>query len=239
MVAVATFILKGGTEMVNILTSRSILGEPHVRKHLTNYIKNDMKVAIIAFSFFAPMDEKDYFDYYGKNGEYYIKMLEMFKTYDIDEKNIHFVYYYKMSAKESLNIIKDADILYFPGGAPDQMMARIKEKGLLETIEAHDKIFAGSSAGAMIQFKNFHISIDDDYKTFSLNEGLHMIDDFIIEVHYKKKRRQKRAMKRMHRMTKKDIYTLPDDGVIIYTEGKVLPLFSARKHYDKKGIYKG
>ena len=66
-----------------------------------------------------------------------------------------------------------------------------------------------------------------------------MIDDFIIEVHYKKKRRQKRAMKRMHRMTKKDIYTLPDDGVIIYTEGKVLPLFSARKHYDKKGIYKG
>ncbi|EPZ54469.1 peptidase S51 family protein [[Clostridium] sordellii ATCC 9714] len=66
------------------------------------------------------------------------------------------------------------------------MMDRLKEFKIIEDIENYKGIVMGSSAGAMVQVAQYHITPDKDYDTFSYNEGLNMITDFDIEVHYKK-----------------------------------------------------
>jgi peptidase E len=163
-------------------------------------------------------------------------MIDSFAPYDINESQISWIYYFddtKESAKQKIN---DADIIYFPGGSPDQMMTRIIEFELKEHIEAQDKIFIGSSAGAMIQFSEYHISKDADYDCFSIQEGLTLISDFIIEVHYRRRKKQKSALRKMHRLTHKNIYSIPDDGAIIYNHLTIRTIGSAIQLYNHKGV---
>lgn len=222
---------------LNVLMSRSnSLVERTTYEYLKNYLKEDMKVVIIGFSFFGNLSSEAYFNYYGKDSEYALKMEELFRVYNIS--NINWIYYYDMDFDLSVKLINEADIIYFPGGAPDLMMERIIEKNLLEVLKNHDKITIGSSAGAMIQLGMYHISKDNEYFKFSLHEGLGYLNDFFIEVHYARRKPQKSSMRKMRKTYLKPVYVIPDDGVLIVDKNQVVTLNTARKYYSKKGIIK-
>jgi peptidase E len=226
--------------MKHILMSRGILGNPLFVPHVKPHICSDDKVLIINFSFFNKYlpNQTAYHQYYAKHGEYDLKMVQSFQPYGIKEDQIEWLDYYLDNEQTAKEKIKKANILYFPGGAPDQMMMRIKQFNIKSSIESHQGLLIGSSAGAMIQFKNFHISPDHDYSRFSIQEGLNLIDDFIIEVHFRRRKKQKQAMRKMHQKTKKEIYILPDDGMLIYDNNKIECIHTAKKYYSRKGVFK-
>ena len=164
--------------------------------------------------------------------------MNSFIPYGIPEKHITWVHYFKDDHDSAVKKLKSANIIYFPGGAPDLMMKRIKEFDLIEVLEAHHQVFIGSSAGAMIQVKNYHIAKDFDYDRFSYEEGLNLISDLSIEVHYRRKKVQRRAIKKVWRAYRHDVYGIPDDGMIIINNHEVTLVHSALKLYDHKGVVK-
>jgi peptidase E len=223
--------------MINILLSRSILGEPEMVQNLSQYILPTHQVLIVAFSFFKEevTSETQYDALYEKGGTYYDKMIAMFSSYGISENQISWIHYYKDDTASAIQKIKEADILYFPGGAPDLMMKRIHEFGIQESLEQHQGIYIGSSAGAMIQFEDYHISKDHDYKRFSYEHGLNLLKGFSIEVHYDRKKKQKSGMHKVWRAYRHDIYAIPDDGCMVIDRQRTHLLGSAVKIYNQKG----
>lgn len=224
--------------MTHILLSRGIIGRDDMVIQLKDIIKKEDKVCILALSFFDKhISSKEAYDlYYKKGGEYYQKMIDSFAPYGIKESQISWVYYFDDTKESAKQKISNADIIYFPGGSPDQMMNRIIEFELKEHLESQDKIFIGSSAGSMIQFEDYHISKDLDYDCFSLQEGLNLINDFIVEVHYRRRKKQKSALRKMHRLTHKNIYGIPDNGAIIYDKKKITLINDASQLYNHKGV---
>jgi peptidase E len=198
-----------------------------------------MKVCFLALSYFENqfISQEDYESHYQKDGEYYEKMVEQFSLYDIKPEQISWIIDGKDTYESAIKKIKDADILYFPGGAPDLFMKRIIKLGLRETIEAHTGHFIGSSAGTMIQFKNYYITKDQDYKRFSYEEGLDLLKGFFVEVHYRRRVQQKKAMRKVFRAYKEPIFGLPDDGLIIVTKDQIELIEPASILYSYQGIY--
>ncbi|MCR3906445.1 MAG: Type 1 glutamine amidotransferase-like domain-containing protein [Tenericutes bacterium] len=227
--------------MANILLSRGILHHPNIYKHVKEYIKANDRVLVVAFSFFESqfLNEKSYQEFYSKGGEYYEKMIDTFSVFKIAENQIEWLNYYQDNHDTAVKKIKQADIIYFPGGAPDLMMKRIKEFDIKEALESHHGLFIGSSAGSMIQFKQYHISPDGEYHKFSYEEGLNLLSGFFVEVHYRRRNKQKSSMRKVHRAYQHDIYAIPDDGAIIADQKTVKCIGSARKIYDQKGICRG
>ena len=224
--------------MLNILLSRGILHHPHIYHEVKQYLKKTDRVVILAFSFFKDQfsNEDQYHEFYEKNGEYYQKMIDTFAPYGITENHISWINYYKDTKETAIKKIKEADIIYFPGGAPDLMMERIHAFGLIEAIESFNKTYIGSSAGAMIQLENYHISKDNEYPSFSYEKGLHLLKDISIEVHYRRRKKQKSALRKVFRAYQHPIFAIPDDGALIIEQGKVTPIGSAFQVYDQKGI---
>lgn len=225
----------------HILLSRGILNHPELVKAFSKLIKPSDKVAILAYSFFPLWlpDLSTYDAYYAPGGEYYEKMMSSFEPYGIPPKHIEFIHYYKDTSEVAIKKIKQADIIYFPGGAPDLMMKRIHEKGLKEILEKHDKLFIGSSAGAMIQMESYHISPDDDYPSFSYEKGLNLLKGFSIEVHYRRRKKQKSSLRKVNRAYRHPIYAIPDDGALLVDQKEIKCLLSSFKIYNNKGINRG
>lgn len=224
--------------MKNILLSRGILKEPQIYEHAKTWIKSSDKVTILAFSFFDQylVKEEDYHAYYDKGGEYYLKMIESFAPYGITEDQISWINYFIDNKESALKKIEDADIIYFPGGAPDQMMKRINAFGIKEALENKDKVYIGSSAGAMIQMHEYHMSPDPDYPHFSYEQGLNLCNGFSIEVHYRRRKKQKSALRKVFRAYRHPIYVIPDDGALMVENNHITCLGSAYQMYDHKGI---
>ncbi|QWB95178.1 Type 1 glutamine amidotransferase-like domain-containing protein [Mycoplasmatota bacterium] len=224
--------------MINILLSLRAFENKKIYDSIKPYIKKDMKVCVLAYSFFEMFypTEEAYSSYYSDQGPYYEKIINSFSMFGINE--LIWIDYYKDSMKEAIKKIEDADILYLPGGAPDEMMKRVIEKGLLKTLNDFNKTVIGVFAGAMIQFKNYYIAPDAEYKKFSEENGLNYINAFFIEVHYRRRKKQKSSIRKMWRKYKKDMYVIPNDGCIIIDHSHIKCIYTARKLYNYKGIIK-
>lgn len=222
--------------MINFLSSRSIYDQVPFKEEVLKYLKPEMKVAILGFSFFDSFNKEKYLSEYDYGMPYDLKMKEMFLNLGI--KSYTWIHYHVDSKDDAIKKIKEADIIYFPGGAPDLMMIRIYEYGLEEVLKDQNKIYMGSSAGAMIQKDIFHISPDNEYHKFMIVEGLGLLSGFHFDVHYRRRNKQKSAIKKVHRNTKEDIYAIMDDGMMIIDNNKIKLVGNAFKLYDKKGVIK-
>lgn len=225
--------------MAHILMSRGNLNLPHFVETLKPYIKENMNVVVVALSYFDFQfkDHPSYLESYHEGGEYYLKMESQFTPYGIKMDQVTWILDGIDSTEEAISKIKEADIIYFPGGAPDRFMARIDALGIRQAIEAHKGLFIGSSAGAMIQFKQYHISKDNEYKRFSYESGLDLITGFSVEVHYRRKVKQKSAMRKVYRAYQEPILGLPDDGLIVFDTDTIHLYFGASIIYGNRGIY--
>jgi len=221
--------------MINILSSRTIYDKPYVKKHLEKYIKKDSTVCVIAFSFFETDDMLDlYYKAYEKDvGTWYLHVIEPLLVYGIDPKNISWVYYKKDSKDSALKKVKDADIIFLPGGAPEKFYQRLVQYELIDAIKMSDKIVMGPSAGTMVQFDWFHISKDKDYKKYQLSDGIGLLNDFGIEVHFNRRIQQKKSLRRTSHLNDRPIYVIYEPGFMIIENGEIIYSYMVKKYYEK------
>jgi len=211
--------------MTHILLEGYNLSEPWLFDTLRAYIKPHHKAAVIPFAFRDSRVRcaEDWDLLYGKeNGKYYGGITAGFLSYGISEDNITFVQYYRDTPESAKEIIRKADIVYFPGGLPDRMMERIREFALEEVLLQHTGIIMGYSAGAVLQLAEYHLSPDEDYPTFGYYRGLPYLRDFYLEVHYTGSEEQKESIRRVLSERKKTVYaTQCMEGAILVDNGKV------------------
>jgi peptidase E len=204
--------------MINILLNLYNFDEEWCFEALKNVIKDNHKVLIIPFSFHDGWIKNDsdwqkaYNSFSGKN---YKDIILPFLTYGITEGNINWVNYFKDTKESAKDKVKNSDIIFFTGGLPDKMMCRLEQFDLIKELENYPGIIMGSSAGAMVQIANYHITPDEDYDTFSYNKGLNLINDFDIEVHYEETDLQNNCIKKVLNEKTATVYAIKNTGGLI------------------------
>ena len=221
--------------MINILSSRTIYDKPYVKKHLEKYIHKDSKICVIAFSQFESDDMLDQYHkgYEQPEGIWYLHILEPFLSYGIHPDNVSWVIYKKDTADSAIKKVSDADIIFLPGGAPEKFYNRLVEYNLVYAIKNSNKVVMGPSAGTMVQFNWFHISKDRDYKKYQISDGIGLIEDFGVEVHYNRRKQQKKSLRRTSHFHERPIYVIYEPGFMIIEDGKIIYSHKVTKYYEK------
>lgn len=203
--------------MVNMLFSLYNFHEAWANTEVKKYIHDSDRVLIIPFSFGDKIkNDEDFQKAYNKiNGKYYKDVIMPFLHYGVKEENIDWINYFIDTKEDAKSKLNNSDIVFFTGGLPDKMMHRINEFDIAHDLENFQGTIIGSSAGAMIQLADYHITPDDDYDAFSYNKGLNIINDFGIEVHYEGSEVQKQYIAKVIKEKNKMVYGIKNSGGII------------------------
>ncbi|WP_034536300.1 Type 1 glutamine amidotransferase-like domain-containing protein [Carnobacterium inhibens] len=192
------------------------------------------KILVLAFSFAEEFirNSQEWSDKYGApSGEYYVSMIESFSSYGVPVENIFFANYFEDNPEKLKNEIQSFDILFFPGGAPDELFKRIEEFNLTDKIKKFKGTVIGFSAGAMVQIKDFHLTPDGHYTEYTYHEGLGLIDSFDIEVHFEENDKVMRdSINRCIKETQKPVYAIGDKGAVLVDQGKIITLGDVKKY---------
>lgn len=192
------------------------------------------KVFILAFSFAAEYihSTEEWIQAYGQpEGEYYSPMLKALASYGVGEEEISWGNYFEDSPRTLQAKINEAEVLFLPGGAPDEFFDRLKEKNLIDAIQQFKGTIIGFSAGAMVQIQDFHITEDDHYKEYSYHEGLDLLTDFDVEVHFEKDDSTMQAsIQRCLKEKKKVVYGIGNAGAVIVEGDSILTLGEVEKY---------
>lgn len=228
--------IKINSDSTLILMNSSLIDEKWSFPFIKPYLKSTDKVCILALSFFeedAP-DAAAWQKEYGKpHGTWHAANTKVFKPFGIQQDQIEWVNPYEDRPSEMAEKIKRSNILMLPGGAPDQMMKRIRKYRLKKLIQNYKGVIIGYSAGAMIQFDKYHITPDMDYPEFSWHDGLGLIEGFDIEAHYKELSIQKKSIERAVRESQKPVYAVFEEGGIIAQKGKPLQFFGRTELFEE------
>ncbi len=221
--------------MINILSSRTIYDKDYAYNQLKTYIKPESKICVIAFSFFnTGFRQPDYeAEYSGPLGKWYLHILEPLLVYGIKAENVSWIIYNKDNEKDAKKKIDQADIIFLPGGAPDLFHERLKQYNLVDYLSQQDKTFMGPSAGTMVQFNWFHISKDRDYKKYMISDGIGLVAGFGVEVHFRRRKQQKKSIRRVSHYNERPVYTIHEEGFMILKNGQIEYSFMANKYYEK------
>ena len=175
--------------MINLLLSLNNFDENWCYSILKDIIKKDYNVLIVPLSYNDNWlkDENDWNKAFNSEyGTHYKEIVSPFLSYGICEKNIKWINQFIDSIDLMKEKIRNSDILFFTGGYPDKMMAKFQKYDLIHELENFNGIMIGTSAGAMVQISEFHITKDSDYKRYSYYIGLNIIKDFDVEVHFER-----------------------------------------------------
>lgn len=208
--------------MINILLDVLDFSADFLYQELKRYIHPSDKVVILAFSYRDKevQNLRDWKMLYGKNGgRYYDSMVSPFLRYGISEDHIEWINYYKDVKSKAAEQIRNADILYLPGGIPDRMMERIDGFNLRDAILQFQGVVMGYSAGALVQLQEYHLSPDQDYPEFTYFKGLPILKDFYLEVHYEDSPVQNDAIQRVLKERQKTVYAMVTDRAAIVMDG--------------------
>lgn len=206
---------------MNVLLSSYDFHEKWAQEIMEPLLNEKMKVAVIPFSF----DKKeiktieDYDFHYGSHGKHIPYILRPFHYYGI--KDIQFVDYFRDDLSTAQKKVLAADIIFLTGGLPDQYLKRLQEFKLDSIIKASNALIIGASAGAMIQFDNYHITPDDDYFAYQYQNGLGLVRGFEIEVHYCHSPIQDESIARVITEKGLPIYTVANDGGLLVDKGRI------------------
>lgn len=212
--------------MINMLFSLYNFHESWAKDSVAKYINSNDKVLIIPFSFYDTINSDDEWqkEYSKTSGRDYESVIAPFITYGIQEENIDWINYFKDTKENAKAKIRNSNIIFFTGGLPDKMMERLIEFDLVRELESFTGVIIGSSAGAVIQIAEYHLTPDGDYSTFSYYLGLNMINDFAIEVHYEGTDIQYESIKKVLHEKKDKIYAITNSGGIIVDNGQITVL---------------
>jgi peptidase E len=211
--------------LINILLSNYDIDKDWLITETSKYINKHTKVVVIPFSF-SNDEIKDLADWdrlYNKiNGVYCFDIINQFLSLGVDKENILLLNYFTEEVKTMKKIIEQSDAVFFTGGSAELSMERIIEKDLLPEIKKCN-IIIGSSAGAMIQLKEYFGSPDDEYPEFKYFEGLGLINDnFSIEVHYSSTKSQDESIEKVLKKGVKTVYGISNNGALVYKDNQVM-----------------
>lgn len=209
--------------MINMLFSLYNFHEKWAKDTLSKYINSNDKVLIIPFAFYDVVrNDEDWQDLHNRiNGKDYESIITPFLSYGIKEENIEWINYFKDTKEEAKTKIKNSNIIFFTGGLPDKMFVRLMEFDLISDLESFTGVIIGSSAGAVIQLLEYHLTPDGDYSTFSYYPGLNIIKDFAVEVHYEGTEIQKESIEKVLHEKKDKLYAITNSGGLIVHNNKV------------------
>lgn len=219
--------------MIHLFAEGYNLRASYLSRVLKRILKPGMTVAVIAFSFreSAVRSAEDWESFYGEESKNYKGITAGLSAYGILPADISFLNYFIDTKTAAAEKIRNADVLYFPGGVPDQMMKRIREFELEALICAHQGIFIGYSAGALVQLNEFHLSPDHDYPEFQYVKGLGILNGFYLEPHYTGSPEQEEAIRRVKNERGTPVYVLPlMKGALLIENGTVSLLGKAEEY---------
>lgn len=206
--------------MTNILMSLFKTKQDWNEK-LEGYLKGK-RVLVLPFSFGKDIeDEAGWLEVYGEQGKYFLATIEPFLSFGVAALDIHLINYFTDDTETIRAQIKQADVLFFPGGYPDLMMKRLEEKAVIDDIRTFQGTIIGYSAGAMIQMEDYHISPDKDYAEFSYNKGLPLLKGFAIEVHYDPDTAQQHYIQKVMAEKNIPVYAIGSTGMLIIEEQQI------------------
>lgn len=191
------------------------------------YIRPQDRVALLPLAFDSrklPSAGSWLARYGPPDGPYFQGFTAAFGAYGIAPERLMLVNPFADSPETARRKVEGADILFLPGGLPDRMMERLQDLRLLDPIRRHRGLIIGYSAGALIQLSLYHITPDDDYPAYGEYPGLHLVEGFGLEVHYRAEALQKESILRFIARHKKLVYAVGDRGALIVEGGNVTPL---------------
>jgi len=210
--------------LVNILLSNYDINKDWIINEVKKYVNEYSKVTVIPFSFSS--DEiknlKDWNLLYNPiNGFHYSAIVNQYIDVGVKQENIILLNYFSDETKTMKQILNNSDVVFFTGGSAELSVERIMEKDLLDAIR-NCNVIIGSSAGAMIQLKEYFGSPDDEYPEFRYYPGLGLIDaSFSIEVHYQSTVSQNTSIQKVLKKGMNYVYGITDNGALIYKDNEV------------------
>lgn len=202
---------------MNILLNINNFSEEFAFEPLSEIIKPWMKVLIIPWSYHEGwIDSEEEFDeHYRKGKEEFEDIAKEFMNYGIPRRNINVLHYYRDPVKKCRTKIYHADILFLTGGYPDRFLYRIDQKHIRRSIQKFPGIVMGTSAGAMIQFDEYHVTPEEEGQDYEYHEGLGLLSGFDIEVHYEDSYEHLASLITDLKLHNKPIFALPNWGGMI------------------------
>ncbi len=170
--------------MVNVLLNYYNFDGDWAKDKIATYVVGK-KVLILPLAF----RESQAWDYdswqsiYGKNGEKYAKIVQPFLSFGIAEQEVVWLNCFDKT-QNYLQLINNADLLFFTGGMPEKAIAWMDKLGITNAVKNFNGTIMGASAGAMLQLDKYHITPDEDYDTYGIWQGLGLVKGLDLEVHY-------------------------------------------------------
>lgn len=207
--------------MANILLNISNFDEPWAYATMEQYLHPDTNVLILPLSYDEGWitDREEWYDRYGRGQQHYEELVRPFRAFGIRDDQIRWVNYYEDDPSSAKRKIKEADVLFFTGGLPDWMMQRLYDLDIQQDIRDYHGVVMGTSAGALIQLQEFHLTEDADYQ-FQYQYGLGLLEGFDIDVHYEQNEKHLYAIIRSLEDKGMPIICYPNQGGIVIDHGQ-------------------
>lgn len=202
--------------MANILLNLSNFDAPWAYASLAQYLTPDRKVLILPLSYHEDWitDALEWKHEYGRGTDGYEMLIRPFLAYGISERNIRWINYYADDEVTARRKLEWADVLFFTGGYPDWMLQRLYDFELEQAVRDFDGIIMGTSAGALIQLEEYHLTPEDDYE-YQYQYGLGILSGFDLEVHYEEDERHLEAIIRTIEEKGLPVIAMPNEGGVL------------------------
>ena len=208
----------------NILTCHYNFHEDWCRPALAPLLQPDVRVTVVPFSFPAEQipDEAAWQREFGPGGRHRGDLLAAFSGFGITQ--VQFVNWFAHTPQQAGAMVAAADLVFFTGGLSDVAMERVRAFGLQTVLEQFPGILMGTSAGAMMQIADYHISPDEDYPVYQRNAGLDCGLPFDVEVHYAYSPVQNAGIRRALQERPVPVWAIENTGALLVQGGEVTPL---------------
>ena len=202
--------------MINVLLNLSNFDAPWAYGSMENLLSPDTKVLILPLSYNEGWitDAQEWQERFARGTDEYEELVRPFLMFGIPESSISWINYYEDTQESCIRKIQMADVLFFTGGYPDWMMQRLYDLGIQETIQNYNGIVMGTSAGALIQLDEFHLTPEEDYE-YQYQYGLGLLSGFDIDVHYEEDLKHVEAIIRALEDNGKPVIAIPNEGGVI------------------------
>ena len=120
--------------------------------------------------------------------------------------------------------------MFFTGGLPEKTTQRLAEMDLVQTLLHFDGVVMGASAGAMFQLDTYHVTPDEDYPTFFIDNGIGLVTGIDLEVHFENTPIQRQCTQKAIKLLNKPVYAMWHQGGLIVSGNKVAILGKVDKY---------
>ena len=119
-----------------------------------------------------------------------------------------------------------SDLIYLPGGDTDLLFRRLKDSGVSPLLKRYEGIILGNSAGSLVVCKRYAVVKGQDGRPRTgAIRGIGLVD-FAVSVHYRSPDRSysgeepDKELRALSKRVAAAIYAIPENGALIFDEGK-------------------